>query len=252
MFGTMLKTYYAQENKIDPKDIVSVSIMPCVAKKYECLRPEMRSSGYQDVDYVLTTRELGKLIKSSGIRFKELKSQEFDPMMGVGSGAGTIFGATGGVMEAALRTCYEQVTGKTLENIEFNQVRGLATLREAEIDLDGTMIRVAIAHGLANAREVMELIKKGNPHRWDFIEVMACYGGCIAGGGQPITSDIKFRSKRVAGLYKDDRNLPIRKSHENPEIKAIYRDYLGEPGAHKAHKLLHTHLSQQGREIKAN
>ncbi len=252
MFGALVKTYYAQEQKIDPKKIVSVSIMPCTAKKFEALRPEMRSSGFQDVDYVLTTRELGKLLKSSGIFFNDVPEAEFDSVMGMGTGAGTIFGNTGGVMEAALRTAYETVTGKTLENVEFNVVRGMGGIREADIDLDGTQIRVAIAHGLGNARQVMESIKKGNRNRWDFVEVMACPGGCIAGGGQPITRDINFRAKRIAGLYQDDRELPLRKSHENPEILAIYRDYLGEPGGHKSHKLLHTHLTKHDREISSN
>jgi NADH-quinone oxidoreductase subunit G/NADP-reducing hydrogenase subunit HndD len=252
MFGALVKTYYAQERKIDPSKIVSVSIMPCTAKKFEALRPEMRSSGYQDVDYVLTTRELGKLLKSSGIFFNDIQPAEFDSIMGAGSGAGTIFGNTGGVMEAALRTAYEVVTGKTLESVEFNVVRGMGGIREADIDLDGTQIRVAVAHGLGNARQVMEAIKHGNRNRWDFIEVMACPGGCIAGGGQPISSDINFRAKRIAGLYQDDRELALRKSHDNPEIQALYRDYLGEPGGHKSHKLLHTHLVKQAREIDAN
>jgi len=252
MFGALAKTYYAQEQRLDPKKIVSVSIMPCTAKKFEALRPEMRSSGFQDVDYVLTTRELGKLLKSSGIFFNDIQPDEFDSIMGMGTGAGTIFGNTGGVMEAALRTAYEVVTGKTLENVDFNVVRGMGGIREADIDLDGTQIRVAVAHGLGNARQVMEAIKKGNRNRWDFIEVMACPGGCIAGGGQPISNDINFRAKRIAGLYEDDRELPLRKSHENPEIQAIYRDFLGEPGGHKSHKLLHTHLVKQEREIDAN
>ncbi|MDL2259839.1 [FeFe] hydrogenase, group A [Deltaproteobacteria bacterium OttesenSCG-928-K17] len=252
MFGALVKTYYAQEQRLDPSKIVSVSIMPCTAKKFEALRPEMRSSGYQDVDYVITTRELGKMLKSSGIFFNDVPEDEFDSIMGMGSGAGTIFGNTGGVMEAALRTAYEKVTGKTLENLEFSTVRGLGGIREADIDLDGTQIRVAVAHGLGNARQTMEAIKRGNRNRWDFVEVMACPGGCIAGGGQPISSDINFRAKRIAGLYEDDRQLPLRKSHENPEIQAIYRDFLGEPGGHKSHKLLHTHLVKQAREIDAN
>ena len=252
MFGALLKTYYAKEKKLDPKNIVSVSIMPCTAKKFEALRPEMRSSGFQDVDYVLTTRELGKLLKSSGICFNDVKPAEFDPLMGTGSGAGTLFGNTGGVMEAALRTAYEKVTGKTLEALDFHVVRGMSGIREAEIDLEGKVIKVAVAHGLGNARKVMEALKHGNRNHWDFIEVMACQGGCIAGGGQPISSDINFRMKRISGLYEDDRTLPLRKSHENPEIKALYRDYLGEPGGHKAHKLLHTHLVHQDREVSAN
>jgi NADH-quinone oxidoreductase subunit G/NADP-reducing hydrogenase subunit HndD len=252
MFGALAKTYYAETQKIDPKKIVSVSIMPCTAKKFEALRPEMRSSGFQDVDYVLTTRELGRLLKSSGIHFTDIEPAAYDPIMGVGSGAGTIFGNTGGVMEAALRTAYEVVTGKTLEKLEFDVVRGMDGIRQADIDLAGTKIRVAIAHGLGNARQVMESIKAGNPNGWQFIEVMACPGGCIAGGGQPISRDMNFRAKRAAGLYQDDRDLALRKSHENPEIKAIYKDYLGEPGGHKSHHLLHTHLVKQDREIDAN
>jgi iron only hydrogenase large subunit-like protein len=209
----------------------------------------MRSSGYQDVDYVLTTRELGKLIKSAGLSFADIPSRPYDSIMGIGSGAGTIFGNTGGVMEAALRTAYEVVTKKTLANIEFSAVRGLGGIREAEIDLDGTKIKVAVGHGLGNARQVLELIKAGNPNKWHFIEVMACPGGCISGGGQPISHDMNYRAKRIAGLYADDRNLKLRKSHENPEIKAIYADYLGEPGGHKSHKLLHSHMVKQEREI---
>jgi iron-only hydrogenase group A len=252
MFGALVKTYYAEQQKIDPKNIVSVSIMPCTAKKFEALRPEMRSSGYQDVDYVLTTRELGKLLKSAGIFFDDVQEKEYDSIMGVGSGAGTIFGNTGGVMEAALRTAYEVVTGKTLENLEFNVVRGMGGIREADIDLEGTKVRVAVAHGLGNARQIMESIKAGNPNKWNFIEVMACPGGCIAGGGQPISKDINFRAKRIAGLYEDDRHLPLRKSHENPEIKAIYNDFLGKPCGHKSHQLLHAPHIKQAREIDAN
>ncbi|MDR1051761.1 MAG: [FeFe] hydrogenase, group A [Deltaproteobacteria bacterium] len=242
MFGALVKTFYAKKEGIDPSKIVSVSIMPCTAKKYECLRPEMRSSGYQDVDYVLTTRELGSLIKSFGLNFAQLPETPYDPVMSCGSGAGTIFGATGGVMEAALRTAYEVVTKKTLPAIEFEVIRGLGGLREAEIDLDGTKIKVAIAHGLGNARKVMEEIKAGNPRNWNFIEVMACPGGCISGGGQPISHDINYRSKRIQGLYTDDRNLPLRKSHENPEVLALLKEFLIEWGGHKSHELLHTAL----------
>ncbi|MDR1041528.1 MAG: [FeFe] hydrogenase, group A [Deltaproteobacteria bacterium] len=240
IFGALAKTFYAEREKLDPSKIVSVSIMPCTAKKFECTRPEMDASGYKDVDYVLTTRELAKLFKGLGISFDELKPEEYDPVMGIGSGAGTIFGNTGGVMEAALRTAYEVVTKKTLPAVEFAAIRGLGGLREAVIDLDGTKIKVAIAHGLGNARKVMEAIKAGNPNGWHFIEVMACPGGCISGGGQPISTDINYRAKRIAGLYEDDRQLPLRKSHENPEVKALYDEYLKEPGGHLSHKLLHT------------
>jgi NADH-quinone oxidoreductase subunit G/NADP-reducing hydrogenase subunit HndD len=241
IFGALVKTYYAEKENIDPAKIVSVSIMPCTAKKFECTRPEMNASGYQDVDIVLTTRELGKLLKSCGVDFATIKPQAYDPIMGIGTGAGTIFGNTGGVMEAALRTAYEVVTKKTLPAVEFNAIRGMAGLREAEIDLEGTKIKVAIAHGLGNARQVMESIKAGNPRNWNFIEVMACPGGCISGGGQPISHDLNYRSKRIAGLYDDDRHLTLRKSHENPEVKALYDNFLKEgPGGHLSHKLLHT------------
>jgi iron-only hydrogenase group A len=242
IFGALVKTWYAERQKIAPSKIVSVSIMPCTAKKFECRRPEMRSSGYQDVDYVLTTRELGKLIKSYGLSFDDLPPQDYDPIMGVGTGAGTIFGATGGVMEAAMRTAYEVVTKKTLTDIEFNSIRGLGGLREAEVDLDGVKLKLAIAHGLGNARKVMEMIKAGNPQGWNFIEVMACPGGCISGGGQPISHDLNYRSKRIAGLYTDDRQLKLRKSHENPEVQQLYKEFLEKPCGHKSHELLHTPL----------
>jgi NADH-quinone oxidoreductase subunit G/NADP-reducing hydrogenase subunit HndD len=240
IFGALVKTYYAKKENIDPAKIVSVSIMPCSAKKYECTRPEMNASGFQDVDYVLTTRELGRLLKSYGVSFNDLPPQPYDPVMGIGTGAGTIFGNTGGVMEAALRTAYEVVTKKTLPALEFNTIRGMGGLREAEIDLDGTKLKVAIAHGLGNARQVMESIKSGNPRKWQFIEVMACPGGCISGGGQPISRDINYRAKRIAGLYDDDRHLTLRKSHENPEVKQLYEEFLKEPCGHLSHKLLHT------------
>ncbi|MDR2366547.1 MAG: [FeFe] hydrogenase, group A [Deltaproteobacteria bacterium] len=243
MFGALAKTYYARKEGLDPSRIVSVSIMPCTAKKHECLRPEMRSSGYQDVDYVLTTRELSQLIQSFGLSFNDLPPSDYDPVMGVGSGAGTIFGVTGGVMEAAMRTAYEVVTGETLPAVEFNSIRGMGGLREAEVDLKGTKIKLAIAHGLGNARKVMEGIKAGNPRGWTFIEVMACPGGCVSGGGQPINHDMNFRHKRTKGLYADDRNLPLRKSHDNPEVQALRDDFLGgEYGGHKSHELLHTPL----------
>ena len=241
MFGALAKTFYAEKEKLDPAKIVSVSIMPCTAKKFEATRPEMRSSGYQDVDYVLTTRELGKLIKSAGICLSDIQPQNYDPFMGVGTGAATIFGNTGGVMEAALRTAYEKVSGETLPQLDFTAVRGLAGIKEAEVDLKKAKIKVAVAHGLGNARKVLDSIKAGNPNKWQFIEIMACPGGCISGGGQPINPDSAYRSKRADGLYEDDRTLKYRKSHENPEITAIYADYLGEPGGEKAHKLLHSH-----------
>jgi NADH-quinone oxidoreductase subunit G/NADP-reducing hydrogenase subunit HndD len=249
IFGALVKTFYAEREKLDPSRIVSVSIMPCTAKKFECTRPEMDASGYKDVDYVLTTRELGRLFKSLGISFDHLKPEQYDPVMGIGTGAGTIFGNTGGVMEAALRTAYEVVTKKTLPAVELTAVRGMTGLRDAEIDLDGTKIKVAIAHGLGNARKIMEAIKAGNPHNWHFIEVMACPGGCISGGGQPISTDINYRAKRTAGLYEDDRQLPLRKSHENPEVKTLYAEYLKEPCGHLSHKLLHTSFHNAHKDL---
>jgi len=246
MFGALTKTFYAEKEKLDPAKIVSVSIMPCTAKKFEALRPGMRASGYQDVDHVLTTRELGRLLKSAGLNLEEIPPQNYDPLMGLGSGASTIFGNTGGVMEAALRTAYEKVSGECLNQLDFHVVRGLSGVKEAEINLKKAQIKVAVAHGLGNARQVLEALKAGNPHQWAFIEIMACPGGCISGGGQPISRDLNFRAKRAASLYEEDRNLPYRKSHENPEIKALYAEYLGEPGGEKAHHLLHSSFEPEG------
>ncbi|MDR1871442.1 MAG: [FeFe] hydrogenase, group A [Deltaproteobacteria bacterium] len=239
IFGALVKTYYAEKAGLDPKNIFSVAIMPCVAKKFERLRPEMSSSGYSDVDCVLTTRELALALKSSGINLSSIKEEPYDPIMGASTGAATIFGLTGGVMEAALRTAYETLSRKPLAEVEFKEIRGLGGVREAEVDLGPAKIKVAIAHGLGNARKVMETIKAGNPNGWSFIEVMACPGGCVAGGGQPISREMDFRLKRVKGLYADDRNQAIRKSHENPEVIALYQEYLNEPGSSKAHDLLH-------------
>ena len=245
MFGTMLKTYYAQKMNIDPAKIVSVSIMPCTAKKFEAQRPELSASGFRDVDVVLTTVELGQMIREAGLNFQALPDEQFDPLMGVGSGAGTIFGTTGGVMEAAVRTAYELLTGKGLDPLELAPVRGMEGIKEATLTIGKTKVKVAVAHNLANARKVCEAIKAGNPHGWHFIEIMACPGGCINGGGQPISLEMDTPVKRQEALYTDDRNLPIRKSHENPEVQALYREFLGEPNGHKAHQLLHTHYREQ-------
>ena len=245
MFGTMLKTYYAQKMNIDPAKIVSVSIMPCTAKKFEAQRPELSASGFRDVDVVLTTVELGQMIREAGLNFQALPDEQFDPLMGVGSGAGTIFGTTGGVMEAAVRTAYELLTGKGLDPLELAPVRGMEGIKEATLTIGKTRVKVAVAHNLANARKVCEAIKAGNPHGWHFIEIMACPGGCINGGGQPISLEMDTPVKRQEALYTDDRNLPIRKSHENPEVQALYREFLGEPNGHKAHQLLHTHYREQ-------
>jgi len=242
MFGAMAKTYYPNKSGLDAKDIVSVSIMPCTAKKAEALRPEMRSSGYQDVDLVLTTRELGKMIKEAGLDLNSLEPEEYDPYMGVGTGAATIFGVTGGVMEAALRTAKELLDQKPLDKVDFKECRGFDGIKEAEVELGGSKLKIAIAHGLGNARKVCDALMAGNPGGWQFIEVMACPGGCINGGGQPISGDFSYRAKRMAGLYADDKQHTLRKSHENPEIIDIYKNFLGEPLGPKAHDLLHTHL----------
>lgn len=239
MFGAIAKTYYPEKAGYDVNDIVTVAVMPCTAKKYEASRPEMGRNGQQDVDIVLTTRELIKLIKYVGLSLNELPESDFDSPLGVGSGAGAIFGATGGVMEAALRTVYEKVTGKTLKKLEFTAVRGFEGIKETTVTINGRDIRLAVVHTLKNARKIMEQVKKGiSPY--DFIEVMACPGGCIGGGGQPIGTTNAIRQKRMAALYEIDKNMPLRKSHENPEIITLYKDFLGEPLSEKAHELLHT------------
>ncbi len=247
MFGTMLKTYYAQKQNIDPSKIVSVSVMPCTAKKYEAQRPELSDSGYRDVDIVITTQELGQMIRQANLNFHQLPDEACDDLMGVGTGAATIFGTTGGVMEAALRTAYEVLTGKPLDPVEFAPARGLEGIKEATVDVAGTKLKIAIAHNLKNAQTVCDSIRNGNPNGWHFIEIMACPGGCINGGGQPISLEQDTPKLRQEALYTDDRQLPLRKSHENPEVLAAYKDFLGEPNGHKAHQLLHTHYSEQVR-----
>jgi iron only hydrogenase large subunit-like protein len=219
--------------------------MPCTAKKFEARRPEMNDSGFQDTDYVLTTREFIRMIKEVGIDFKNIEPAQPDEGMSYYSGAGTIFGATGGVMEAALRTGYKLVTGKELDNVEITAVRGLDDVKEADIDVPGFgKLRVAVAHGLGNARKLMDKvrqqIKETGKSEYHFIEVMACRGGCVGGGGQPLGNDVAKRAKRAAGLYADDRKSKIRRSHENPEIVKVYKEFLGEPNKGLAHKLLHT------------
>lgn len=242
MFGAVAKSYYAEKFGIDPKDMYVVSVMPCTAKKYERQREEM----IQDVDAVLTTRELARMIKQSGIDFMALPDEDFDLPMGIGSGAGVIFGATGGVMEAALRTVYEIVTKKELGKLEFEDVRGMEGIKEASVNLDGTVVKIAVAHGLSNAKKVMELVREGKAD-YHFIEVMCCPGGCLGGGGQPIPTTPEIRQKRAAAIYQEDKDLPIRKSHENPAVQELYRDYFGEPYSEKAHKLLHTHYVERGK-----
>jgi len=246
MFGVLSKTYYAQERGLDPAKIVSVAIMPCTAKKFEARRPEMRDSGFQDTDFVLTTREFIRMIKEAGVDFANLKDEDADEGMSFYTGAGTIFGATGGVMEAAIRSAYTLVTGEELEAIDIQGVRGLEGVKEATIPVPGFGdLRVAVAHGLSNARKVMDAVREGLKTKgespWHFIEIMACPGGCVGGGGQPYGNDIASRARRGLALYEEDRNLPVRKSHHNPEVTRIYERFLGAPNSPLAHKLLHTH-----------
>ncbi|MBE3573703.1 MAG: iron hydrogenase small subunit [Moorella humiferrea] len=245
MFGAVAKTYYAQKVGIDPAKMVVVSIMPCTAKKFECQRPEMRDSGFQDVDYVLTTRELARMIKEAGIDFKSLPEEQYDDPLGESTGAAVIFGATGGVMEAALRTAYELITGKTLPSLDFHDVRGLNGIKEATVDIEGTKVRVAVAHSLGHARQLLERVKAGE--QYHFIEIMCCPGGCIGGGGQPIPTTTEIREQRIKGIYQADAQMPIRKSHENPSIQALYREFLGKPLSEKSHHLLHTHYTPRGK-----
>ncbi|SMB98915.1 NAD(P)-dependent iron-only hydrogenase catalytic subunit [Thermanaeromonas toyohensis ToBE] len=245
MFGAVAKTYYAQKVGIDPAKMVVVSIMPCTAKKFECQRPEMRASGYQDVDYVLTTRELARMIREAGIDFESLPEEQYDDPLGESTGAAVLFGATGGVMEAALRTAYELITGKELPRLEFHEVRGLKGIKEATLEIDGTPVRVAVAHGLGNARKILERVKGGEEYH--FVEIMCCPGGCIGGGGQPIPTNEEIRAQRMAGIYTADERMSIRKSHENPSIQALYREFLGHPLSEKSHHLLHTHYTPRGK-----
>lgn len=238
MFGAVIKTFFAEKEKIDPKDICSVSVMPCTAKKFECRRKEFHDSGFQDVDISITVVELAKMIRTAGIHFEDLEDQEFDAPFGLGSGAGQIFGSTGGVMEAALRTVYEVLTGQTLERLEFTQVRGLEGIREASLTISGQEIRVAVVHGLKNVEGVLNQIKEGTSP-YHFIEVMACEGGCIGGGGNAPKTMAKVRERQKA-IYEEDRKLPIRKSHENIYVQKLYEEYLGEPLSEKSHRLLHT------------
>jgi iron only hydrogenase large subunit-like protein len=219
--------------------------MPCSAKKFECERPEMASSGFRDVDFVLTTREAAGMMKEAGIDLPNVPKGDFDLPLGISTGAAVIFGATGGVMEAALRTVYEVVTGKTLENVEITAVRGMDGIKEAEVDLAGTKVRAAVAHGLANAQKLLDLVREGKAN-YHFIEVMCCPGGCIGGGGQPFPTSEDIRRKRAEAIYTEDRSLPMRKSHENPVVSQLYKEFLGEPLGHKSHELLHTHYTNRG------
>ena len=248
MFGALSKTYYAEKMDIDPSQVFTVSIMPCTAKKYEAERKEMSSYGYKDVDAVLTTRELARMIKSASIDFINIDAEDFDTPFGITTGAGVIFGATGGVMEAALRTVYEVVTDSELDKLDFTAVRGMDGIKEATVDLNGTPVKVAVAHGLSNARKILDLINEGKCD-YTFIEVMCCPGGCIGGGGQPIGSTFDVKEERIKGIYDIDQNMTLRKSHKNPAILKLYDDYLGEPLGKISHKILHTHYSPRNESV---
>ena len=258
MFGALTKTYYAENKGIDPKDIVSVAIMPCAAKKYEANRPEMNDSGFRDIDAGLTTREFALMIKQAGLNFKNLEDSKFDSIMGESTGAGVIFGVTGGVMEAALRTAYAVVTGREVpfKNLNITAVRGTEGVRSASIKIDGCLpewnflegaeLNVAVAHGLKNARIIMDEVASGKSN-YHFIEVMGCPGGCIGGGGQPIPTNAEIRAKRTKAIYEEDMGKELRMSHENPEIVKIYNEFLGTPLGKKSHELLHTHYVKRNR-----
>lgn len=244
MSGAIIKTWYAEKMGIDPKDIVVVGIMPCTAKKFETKRDDQAASGYPDVDYSLTTRELGIMIESAGIYFKHLPDEEFDNPLGDSTGAAVIFGATGGVMEAALRTAVEKLSGEELKSLDFTEVRGTDGIKEASYTVNGMEVKVCVVSGLANANTIMEKVKNGTAD-YHFIEIMGCPGGCVNGGGQPIQhavvrNFVDLRARRAAALYEADKDMPLRKSHESEAVKRLYDEFLGEPGSHKAHEVLHT------------
>jgi NADH-quinone oxidoreductase subunit G/[NiFe] hydrogenase diaphorase moiety small subunit len=262
MFGAIMKTFYAKEAGIDPANIVTVALMPCAAKKFECNRPEMDASGFKDVDYGLTTREMAKMIREAGIYLPEMPKSNFDEPFGDASGAGLIFGATGGVMEAALRTVYELVTGREVpfKNLVIEPCRGFEGVKQASVKLqdcteeykflEGVELKFVVAHGTANAKKVMEMLKKGELNDVHFVEIMACPGGCLGGGGQPIPTNAEIRKQRANAIYSEEASLPIRKSHENPHIKYIYEKFLTEgPCGKLSHKLLHTHYVKRGKFI---
>ena len=250
MFGATLKTWYAEKMGIDPAKIVSVSVMPCTAKKFEIGRDDQNAAGFADVDYSITTRELARMIKGAGINFNILPEEAFDSPLGEGSGAAVIFGATGGVMEAALRTAVEKITGKTLDSVDFTEVRGMDGVKEATYAVGDLQVKVAVASGTANAKTLMEQVKNGTSE-YQFIEIMGCPGGCINGGGQPIVDAttrnfVDFKAKRASALYSSDAANANRKSHDNEAVKRAYSEFFGEPGSHKAHEILHTSYVKRG------
>jgi len=262
MFGAVIKTFYAQESGVNPEDIVTVALMPCSAKKFECNRPEMNDSGFKDVDYGLTTREMAKMIREAGIHLPEMPQSHFDNPFGDASGAGLIFGATGGVMEAALRTAYELITGREVPfaNLIIEPCRGFQGVKQASVKLEnclekfnfleGVELKFVVAHGTANAKIVMEMLKRGELNDVHFVEIMACPGGCLGGGGQPIPTSEEIREARAKAIYEEEESLPIRKSHENPHINYIYEKFLTDgPCGHLSHKLLHTNYTRRGKFI---
>lgn len=250
MFGALYKTFYAKKHNLDPKDIFFVSVIPCTAKKFEVGRPNQSAAGVPDVDVAITTRELGRMITKAGIDFANLPDEKYDEPFSLGSGAGEIFGATGGVMEAALRTAAEVVLGKELEALDFEDVRGKDGIKRAAYKLGDVTVRVAVASGTKNAKELLTRVRNGE-EQVDFIEIMACPGGCINGGGQPtqpavVRNNVDLIAKRSFVLYKADKKNNLRKSHENSAVKALYDEYFGEPGSHKAHEILHTKYIKRG------
>ena len=254
MLGAIIKSYYAEKANIDPKNIAVVSVMPCTAKKFEADREELAGTGYPDVDAVITTRELARMIKEAGIDFVNLPDEDFDDLCGESTGAAVIFGATGGVMEAALRTAYEVITGKTLEDVNFTAVRGIEGIKEATVQVGDLPVSVAVAHSTGAASKLLDMVRSGEKN-YTFIEVMACPGGCVTGGGQPIVSSqdkmtCDPRVERAKALYGEDLNKPKRKSHENEQIKKLYAEFLGEPNGHKSHQLLHTHYIKREKYTK--
>lgn len=252
MQGAVTKTYFAKQNDLDPRDIYVVSVMPCTAKKFEIARPEFGRDGYRDVDANLTTRELARMIRQAGLDFAHLPEEEFDDMLGESSGAGVIFGVTGGVMEAALRTVVDVLTGEDMPRLEYGDVRGLEGIKEATVSVNGTDINVAIVHGTANAAKLLNAIRAGEK-TYHFIEVMGCPGGCVTGGGQPIVDAraryyVDPRAARAAATYSEDESMAIRKSHKNPAVQKLYAEFLGEPNSHIAHELLHTTYVDRSKE----
>ncbi len=252
MQGAITKTYFAKRNGLDPKELFIVSIMPCTAKKFEIIRPEMGREGYRDVDANLTTRELARMLKQASIDFVNLPDEEFDPMLGDSTGAAVIFGVTGGVMEAALRTVADVLTGQDMDKIEYGDVRGLEGIKEATVDVAGMEIKIAIAHGTANAGKLLDAIRRGEKN-YHFIEIMGCPGGCVTGGGQPYVDsrtryEVDPKEARAKATYGVDRDMPIRKSHKNPSVKKLYEEFLGEPCGHKSHELLHTHYVDRSKK----